>query len=112
MTLVLAVVMIVFCEFAPKIFAAVHAERGCTRLGIYLSGAAMDHLAACLGDQPQPRKWLLGLFGVHRGARLTQALSTDELRTVVAESSTLVPPRHRQMLLSILDLERVRSMTS
>ncbi|MBV8306204.1 MAG: CBS domain-containing protein, partial [Gammaproteobacteria bacterium] len=36
-----------------------------------------------------------------------QALSTDELRTVVAEASALVPQRHRQMLLSILDLERV-----
>jgi len=34
-------------------------------------------------------------------------LSTDELRTVVAEASALVPQRHRQMLLSILDLERV-----
>jgi Mg2+/Co2+ transporter CorB len=44
---------------------------------------------------------------VRRGARLTQSLSTDELRTVLTESSTLVPPRHRQMLLSILDLESV-----
>ncbi len=49
-------------------------------------------------------------MGVTRGsyaAASSQTLSTDELRTVVAEASTLVPQRHRQMLLSILDLERV-----
>jgi Mg2+/Co2+ transporter CorB len=44
---------------------------------------------------------------VTRRTHDTQALSTDELRTVVAEASALVPQRHRQMLLSILDLERV-----
>jgi Mg2+/Co2+ transporter CorB len=49
----------------------------------------------------------LRLVGVTGRGQHTQALSTDELRTVVAEASPLVPQRHRQMLLSILDLERV-----
>ena len=34
-------------------------------------------------------------------------MSPDELRSVVAEAGPMIPTRHRQMLLSILDLEHV-----
>jgi magnesium and cobalt exporter, CNNM family len=106
MAALLAIVMIIFCELAPKIFAAVHAEPvalGSTyiyRALIWLVGplaAVANHIA----------QGFLRLFGVRRPGDASQALSPDELRTVVAEASTLIPPRHRQMLLSILDLERV-----
>jgi Mg2+/Co2+ transporter CorB len=49
----------------------------------------------------------LRLFGIRTDAQGSQALSAEELRAVVNESSPLIPARHRQMLLSILDLERV-----
>jgi Mg2+/Co2+ transporter CorB len=49
----------------------------------------------------------LRIFGVMRSARGDQALSTEELRTVVAEAGPMIPQRHRQMLLSILDLGSV-----
>jgi Mg2+/Co2+ transporter CorB len=35
------------------------------------------------------------------------SLSSDELRTVVAEASTVIPHRHQRMLMSILDLEQI-----
>jgi Mg2+/Co2+ transporter CorB len=106
MTLVLAVVMIVFCEFAPKIIAAVHAER--VALGSAYTYKVLEWITWPLAwATNQAAQVVLGLFGVRRGDRLTHSLSTDELRTVLTESSTLVPPRHRQMLLSILDLESV-----
>ena len=35
------------------------------------------------------------------------AMSADELRSVVAEAGPMIPTRHRQMLLSILDLEHI-----
>ena len=44
---------------------------------------------------------------MRRGGSASQALSADELRTVVTEAGALIPQRHRQMLLSILDLERI-----
>jgi Mg2+/Co2+ transporter CorB len=51
---------------------------------------------------------LLRLFGVAKGLRGGgNALSSDELRTVLAEAGPMIPQRHRQMLLSILDLERL-----
>jgi Mg2+/Co2+ transporter CorB len=102
----LTVVVIVFCELAPKIFAAVHAE------GVALSSARVYRLLLWI---TWPVTWLansvaqgfLRLFGVRRSTPGGTALSVDELRTVVSEAGALIPARHRQMLLSILDLERV-----
>ncbi len=49
----------------------------------------------------------LRLFGVKPVTESGQAMSPDELRSVVAEAGPMIPTRHRQMLLSILDLEHV-----
>jgi Mg2+/Co2+ transporter CorB len=102
----LTIVVIVFCELAPKIFAAVHAE------GVALRSAWIYRLLLWI---TWPVTWianyvaqgLLRLFGVANRTREGDALSADELRTVVNEGGALIPARHRQMLLSILDLERV-----
>jgi len=105
-TLLLPTLMLVFCELAPKIFAAVHADR-------VALGAAWTYRALVMLSRPgvSLANWaaygLLRIFGVVQGhSRSDSNLSADELRTVVAESGPLVPQRHRQMLLSILDLER------
>jgi Mg2+/Co2+ transporter CorB len=102
----LSIVVIVFGELAPKIYAATHPEPTA------LSSAFIYRVLVFIG---RPLLWftnvaaygLLRLFGVVRGSRSSSTLSSEELRTVVAEAGTLVPARHRQMLLSILDLERV-----
>jgi Mg2+/Co2+ transporter CorB len=102
----LTVVMIVFCELAPKIYAALHNE------AVALNAA---YVYRALLWVTFPVQWatnraaygFLWLFGVRSGSTPNQALNSDELRTVVAEASPLIPKRHRQMLLSILDLERV-----
>ncbi|MCU0870678.1 MAG: CNNM domain-containing protein, partial [Burkholderiales bacterium] len=105
-TLGVPTLMLVFCELAPKIFAAAHADR------VALSAARSYRLLVALarpgvGLANSAAYGLLRLFGVVQGdARGDSTLSADELRTVVAESGPLVPARHRQMLLSILDLER------
>ncbi|MBV6417156.1 MAG: hypothetical protein CMLOHMNK_01794 [Steroidobacteraceae bacterium] len=102
----LTVVMIVFCELAPKIFAALHAERvALSSTYIYRALVALARPALWLANQLA--YGLLRLFGVARGARGGHSLSAEELRTVVSETGTVIPQRHRQMLLSILDLERV-----
>jgi len=100
---ILTLVMIVFGELAPKIFGATYAER------VALSSA---YVYSALVVVARPLLWVtsrcaygfLRLFGVVRSRRDTQSLSADELRLVVAEAGPLVPARHRQMLLSILDL--------
>jgi Mg2+/Co2+ transporter CorB len=106
MVIALAVFMIVFCELAPKIFAAVHAES--LALGsAYIYRVLLWVTGPINAITNQIALGFLRLFGIRPHSAASQTLSTDELRTVVSEASTLVPQRHRQMLLSILDLERV-----
>ncbi len=102
----LTVVMIVFCELAPKIYAAARPDP------VALSSARIYRALVLIA---RPLLWftnklaygLLRVFGVGRSSRASQALSTEELRTVVAEAGPLIPARHRQMLLSILDLGQI-----
>ena len=103
---VLTIVMIVFGELAPKIFGATHSE------AVALNSA---YIYRALVTVARPALWLtsrmaygfLRLFGVVRRTGDSRSLSTDELRSVVAEAGPLIPPRHRQMLLSILDLGQI-----
>ncbi len=103
---VLTIIMIVLGELVPKIFAATHSE------AVALSCAPIYRALVVVA---RPVIWLtsrtayavLRIFGVVRGTHGAHQLSTEELRTVVAEAGPMVPPRHRQMLLSILDLGEV-----
>ena len=103
---VLTIVMIVFCELAPKIYAAARPDP------VALSSARIYKVLVMVA---RPALWftnkmaygILWLFGVGRGSRASQSLSQEELRTVVAEAGPLIPARHRQMLLSILDLGQI-----
>jgi len=102
----LTVVIIIFCELAPKIFAAVHNES--VALGsTYIYRALLWLTSPALWFTNRAAYGFLRLFGVRNPERGVHAMSAEELRTVVSESSPLIPSRHRQMLLSILDLERV-----
>ena len=105
-TLGLGLFTVVFCELAPKIYAAVRPERMA--------------LPAAYVYQPliwisMPVVWVanklangfLRLLGVSKQAVSEHSLGIDELRLVVAEAGVMVPQRHQQMLLSILDLEKV-----
>jgi Mg2+/Co2+ transporter CorB len=102
----LAVFMIVFCELAPKIYAALKPNP------VALSSTYIYKVLVFLMT---PFSWFankaayafLRLFGVKPLSESGQAMSPDELRSVVAEAGPMIPTRHRQMLLSILDLELV-----
>jgi len=102
----LTIVVIVFCELAPKIYAAANPE------GVALHAAGIYRVLVLV---TRPVLWLtnhmaygfLRLFGVKRAAQSSQALSAEELRTVVTEAAPVIPAGHRQMLLSILDLGRI-----
>jgi len=102
----LTVVVIVFCELTPKIYAATYPER-------VALNAALIYRALVLVARPvlwltnKMAYGLLRVFGVGKTSRANQSLSSEELRTVVAEAGPLIPARHRQMLLSILDLGQV-----
>src|SRR5262245_55808146 len=102
----LSVFMIVFCELAPKIYAALKPDP------VAMSSTYIYKVLVFLAT---PITWFtnkaaygfLRLFGVKPAGADGQAMSPEELRSVVAEAGPMIPTRHRQMLLSILDLEHV-----
>lgn len=104
-TLMTAVLIFVFGESMPKTLGALYPERvGLPAAYLYwpilrVSAWVVD-LANLVGTL------LLRLFGVHPEEAAQHSLSTEELRTVVAEAGAMIPHRHQKMLLSILDLEK------
>jgi Mg2+/Co2+ transporter CorB len=102
----LTLVLLLFCEVGPKTYGALHAER----LALPASFVYRPLLWITY-----PLIWLiigitnalLRLVGVSAARVASYSLSADELRTVVAEAGALIPLKHQQMLVSILDLEKI-----
>jgi len=102
----LTLVVLIFSETAPKTLAALRPER-------VAFPAAMVYYP--LLKITYPLVWLtnmcangvLFLFGVRSSHTELQALTREELRTVVHEAGSRISVRYRTMLLSILDLEKV-----
>ena len=102
----LTLVILVFAEVAPKTYAALHPERVA-----FPAAHVLTALLVVFQPLVVAVNWMAN--GVLRLLRLSpsgvdrDSLSREELRTVVAEAGALIPRRHRQMLMSILDLETV-----
>jgi Mg2+/Co2+ transporter CorB len=102
----LTLVLLLFGEVGPKTYGALHAEKlALPAAYLYRPLLWLCHplVAAISGFTGA----LLRLFGVSRAAVASHSLSADELRSVVAEAGALIPLKHQQMLVSILDLEHV-----
>ena len=105
-TLILTLVVLVFAEAAPKTLAALHPER-------LAFPAAM--IFKPLLTITYPIVWMINmmsngvlwLFGVRFDDSQLQSLTREELRTIVNEAGSRLSVRYRQMLLSVLDLEKV-----
>ncbi len=103
---VLTILVLVFGEITPKTFAARHPERISYASSIILKPLLFVFYplvwlinSICIG--------LLKTLGVYSRKRDLDSLNTEELRTVVHEATGLIPSKHQDMLLSILDLEKI-----
>ena len=105
-TAALTMVVLIFAEVTPKTLAAIHPEK---------IAFPASWILAILLKVLYPLVWLvnglsnglLRLIGVHASQKNHDTLDSEELRTVVNEASGLIPAAHQEMLISILDLERV-----
>jgi Mg2+/Co2+ transporter CorB len=100
---ILALVLLIFCEVAPKTFGALHPE-SLALPAAYIYTPLMFLLYPFVWATNLLANGVLRLFGVAR-EQAVHSLSSEELRTVVAEAGAMIPRRHQQMLVSILDLE-------
>jgi Mg2+/Co2+ transporter CorB len=102
-----AFLLIVFAEIAPKVIGATYPER--ISLGTSLVLRPLMKLA-------KPAIWFVNLFvsallrplGIRANADAhQQRLSAEELRTVVLEGGSLMPQKHKSILLNLFDLEKI-----
>jgi Mg2+/Co2+ transporter CorB len=104
--LILTVVILIFSEVAPKTMAALNPPR------LALPAAYVYYPLLKI---TYPVVWalnllangILRLLGVRADQIASHSLSTEELKTVVAEAGAMIPRRHQRMLISILDLEKL-----
>ena len=102
----LTIVVLIFGEITPKTLAALRPE---------LVAFPASRLLSVLQRLLYPVVWatsnissvLLRMLGIDPSQRASDSLSTEELRSVVRESGAGMPKNRQNMLLGILDLERV-----
>jgi len=103
---VFTVVLIIFGEVAPKTFGALYPERLALPSALIYQ-VLLKILYPIVWATNLVANGVLRLLGVSHAKVSRTSLSSDELRTVLAEASTVIPHRHQRMLMSILDLERI-----
>ena len=103
---VLTLLVLIFSETAPKTLAALHPERVAFPAAIiYYPLLKITYPIVWLTNVAA--NGVLFLFGVRTKHTGLQALTREELRTVVHEAGSRIASQYRQMLISILDLEKV-----
>ncbi len=105
-TIILTLVVLIFSEAAPKTLAAMHPERLAFPAAlIYYPLLKLTYPIVWLTNAAS--NGVLFLCGVRSQDNDLQSLTREELRTVVYEAGARISSRYQQMLLSILDLEKV-----
>lgn len=103
---ILTFVVLVFAEVLPKTIAALYPEKVA-----YPSSFLLGPLQILM----MPLVWLLNIItrmlmrmvGIKTDNVISAALSKDELRTIVHESHSKISRHNQDMLLSVLDLEKM-----
>lgn len=105
-TFSLTLVVLVFAEVTPKTLAALYPEKVAFPSSFLLAPLLiiLYPLVYCVNGITNA---LLTLLRIDKDGSNGESLSREELRTVVYEAGSMIPKRHREMLISILDLERV-----
>lgn len=106
-TLAVTFAILVFSEISPKVLAAAYPER----LGILCSYVLYPLLKLLY-----PVVWFINLFvtGLLRLLQVrvnfeetTQALTMDELRSIVTDAGHFMPKKNKAILLNLFDLEKI-----
>jgi len=102
----LTFIILVFAEVAPKTLAALHPERVAFPAA-YVLAPLLKVLAPVIWLVNGLANILLRLFGVNVRRRTASSITAEELRALVREADVLIPESHQDMMLAILDLEKV-----
>ena len=102
----LTFVILVFSEVAPKTLAALNPERVAFPAA-YVLAPLLRVLYPLVWLTNVLANLLLRAFGVSVRRKPSHEITAEELRALVREADVLIPQSHQDMLLAILDLEKV-----
>jgi Mg2+/Co2+ transporter CorB len=106
-TLAVTFVILIFSEISPKVIAAAYPEK----IGIHVSYVLYPLLKIFY-----PAVWFVNLFvkGLLKILRINvmfnesnQAITMDELRSIVTDAGRFLPNKHRTILLNLFELEKI-----
>ena len=105
-TVSLTLALLIFAEVTPKTIAALYPEKVAFPSSYVLS-PLMKVFFPLVVTVNYITNNFLAIFKISPIDAEAQSLSKEELRTVVHESGVLIPKDHQDMLVGILDLEKV-----
>lgn len=100
----LTFVILIFAEVAPKTLAALHPER-IAFPAAYIYTPLLKAIYPLVYIVNFIANNLLRVIGVNPEKTTHEGVSVEELRSVVMEANQLVPQKHQDMLLGLLNLE-------
>ncbi|KTD49172.1 HlyC/CorC family transporter [Legionella quateirensis] len=104
-TILLTLIILVFSEMTPKTLAAIYPQQVAfsSSLPLYILQLILAPLVQVISFCSNG---ILRIFGVSINRIQKEALTGEELRSVVHEAGGLLPVEHKSMLISLLDLEQ------
>lgn len=103
---ILTFAVLVFAEVLPKTIAALYPEKVAFPSSVLL-GPLQIVMMPLVWLLNTITRLLMSMVGIRSDGAISGALNKDELRTLVYESRSLMSRRNQDMLLSVLDLEKV-----
>ena len=104
--IILTLVILVFSEVTPKTVAALYPEKVAFPSSIILL-PLLKVMYPAVALVNYVTNGLIRILGFQTDRIADEHVSSDELRTIVTDAGALLPQRHRELLLNILDLEQI-----
>lgn len=105
-TTLIAVMIILFCEIGPKVVGATLPEKVALPSSLILK-TLMWIMSPFVWAANHIVLGALKPFGLETNRGDDTTLSPEEFRGLIAESTTVVPKKHRSILLNLFDLENI-----
>lgn len=103
---IVAFLIIVFAEITPKIVGATYPERIALPASLVIA-PLMRVMKPVIWFVNQLANGILSLLHINTQGDRDQRFSPEELRSIVLESGSFMPTKHRSILLNLFDLENI-----
>ena len=105
--IMLTIVILIFAEVTPKTFAALYPDKIAYPVS-WIVYPLMKLFSPIVLIINLIAKVLLRIFGINPENANQELLTKDEIKLIVKESSKRIPKSHEDMIVNMLDLEKVK----